>query len=236
VLLAVIRKTYGYGKKEDDISLSQLEKITGIPRTHCCKSLNELVSLNAIIKSKGSFGQVLGINKHYRTWANWDVSWEHWGKGDNQKTSQANSDYQEQPKKAESTKKEPKPKPPKFDWRTLETPSCINRTAWENWNTEREANRKSVSEFSLLAAIEGMTKVHAAGGDVIAAMVASIGWAAFNADWALKAQGKAPQAPQKKVIESRIADFNGNFGSIKKAGSIESTCTVIQEPAQFLTH
>ena len=30
IVLAVVRKTYGYGKKTDDISLSQLAQMTGV--------------------------------------------------------------------------------------------------------------------------------------------------------------------------------------------------------------
>jgi phage replication O-like protein O len=80
VIDAVIRKTYGYRKATDDISLSQLEMMTRIDASNCGKALRELISLNVITKTAGKYGQNLGLNKHYRTWQNWDVSWEWWNK------------------------------------------------------------------------------------------------------------------------------------------------------------
>ena len=89
ILDAVIRKTYGYGKKSDDISLTQIEIMTRLDYSNCGKAIKELVSLNVIIKNEGKYGQNLGLNKRYRTWAGWDASWEYWNKnGEEQPTEQ----------------------------------------------------------------------------------------------------------------------------------------------------
>lgn len=68
IVLAVIRKTYGWNKKMDDISLSQIESLTGIFRTHLSKSINDLVSMKVLLKQSGKYGQMLGINKNYSQW------------------------------------------------------------------------------------------------------------------------------------------------------------------------
>jgi len=50
VLLFIIRKTYGYHKKKDRISLTQFEKGTGLSRPTVVKTLKNLMSRNMIIK------------------------------------------------------------------------------------------------------------------------------------------------------------------------------------------
>lgn len=64
VILAIWRKTYGFNKKEDVISLSQIEKQTGIPKPHICRTIGQLRD-KKIITSKG---EKLGINKRYYEW------------------------------------------------------------------------------------------------------------------------------------------------------------------------
>lgn len=53
VLLAVVRKTYGYGKKSDDVSASQIGELCGMSRNHVTETLNELVAMNVITKAPG---------------------------------------------------------------------------------------------------------------------------------------------------------------------------------------
>lgn len=68
ILLAIIRKTYGFGKKTDDISAAQIGSACGMSRNHVTETLNELQRMNVITKEVGNFGCVIGINKHYREW------------------------------------------------------------------------------------------------------------------------------------------------------------------------
>jgi phage replication O-like protein O len=70
VLLAVIRKTYGYQKKEDDISASQLGTMCKIGRQHVTSALNSLALRNVINKRPGRFGSIVGVQKNYRLWVN----------------------------------------------------------------------------------------------------------------------------------------------------------------------
>jgi phage replication O-like protein O len=69
VLLAMIRKTYGFHKREDDIMAPQLADMTGLDRANVIRTINELVAVGALNKRPGQFGQVLGINKDYESWA-----------------------------------------------------------------------------------------------------------------------------------------------------------------------
>jgi phage replication O-like protein O len=68
VLMTIVRKTYGYNKKRDDMSAGQISSACGIARPHVVKTLGELVGLNVIKKDSGKFGSVIEINKKYRSW------------------------------------------------------------------------------------------------------------------------------------------------------------------------
>ena len=68
VVLAVIRKTYGYGKKVDDLSSGQLALLTGLAATHCRSAVRELAKMRVLVVVPGTFGQVIGLNKDYEAW------------------------------------------------------------------------------------------------------------------------------------------------------------------------
>lgn len=64
VVLAVIRKTYGFGKKLDRITNTQIAAITGIHHTHVCTAKNEMIAMGIVISS----GNQIGINKVISEW------------------------------------------------------------------------------------------------------------------------------------------------------------------------
>jgi len=68
VLLAIIRKTYGYHKKVDAIGNSQLAVMTGLQRTHVARSIRSLIAQNVLICDDSQYKNCIGINKHYQTW------------------------------------------------------------------------------------------------------------------------------------------------------------------------
>lgn len=68
VLMTVIRKTYGYNKKSDDMSASQIANVCRIARPHVVKTLGELAEMRVIHKQSGKFGSVVEINKRYGEW------------------------------------------------------------------------------------------------------------------------------------------------------------------------
>lgn len=71
VVLALIRKTYGWNKKKDRIAGSQLAKLTGIPRAKIPSLLRSLEAKNIIRIEKGGQGRTatLSIKKDHRKWA-----------------------------------------------------------------------------------------------------------------------------------------------------------------------
>lgn len=68
VVLSIMRKTYGFGKKQDDISASQIGAMCGMSRNHATSTLNQLAGLRVITKIPGVYGSVVGINKDYKVW------------------------------------------------------------------------------------------------------------------------------------------------------------------------
>lgn len=69
VLMAIIRKTYGFGKKLDRITNTQISSMTGIHHTHVCTAKNEMIAMNIIVTK----GREIGINKVISEW-NFDIS------------------------------------------------------------------------------------------------------------------------------------------------------------------
>jgi phage replication O-like protein O len=68
VAMAIVRKTYGFNKKEDDLGLSQISEMTGIAKAHVSVAVRELEARRIITRKQGVFGHKLGINKHLKTW------------------------------------------------------------------------------------------------------------------------------------------------------------------------
>ena len=70
VLWVIIRKTYGFNKKMDMISLSQFSQATGITRQNAKRALKSLYSKKIIAVLKKEYRSVVsyGIQKSYKEW------------------------------------------------------------------------------------------------------------------------------------------------------------------------
>ena len=68
IWLFVVRKTYGFNKKSDVISLSQFQKGTRIDRSGVCRILKDLVAWGLLAKK----GSIYAIIKDYSKWV---VAW-----------------------------------------------------------------------------------------------------------------------------------------------------------------
>lgn len=68
VLKAIIRKTYGFNKKADAISLSQFILMTGIKKPNVQRALKKLQKLNIIIQKESPIAHIYSINKDFDTW------------------------------------------------------------------------------------------------------------------------------------------------------------------------
>lgn len=68
VLDVILRKTYGYNKKADHISLSQFVEATGIHKPEVCRALHKLEEMNIIAKSEGGVANRYVFVKNYESW------------------------------------------------------------------------------------------------------------------------------------------------------------------------
>lgn len=67
VIWVIIRKTYGWGKKKAQISLSEISKLTGINRKNVWKTISSLIKKN-IIKKVKSIPAIYSLQKNYEKW------------------------------------------------------------------------------------------------------------------------------------------------------------------------
>lgn len=70
VLDCVFRKTYGYQKKEDWISNSQIVEMTGMKKQNASRALAKLITNNIVIQSDDK----LSLNKNYQEWVSFKSS------------------------------------------------------------------------------------------------------------------------------------------------------------------
>jgi len=68
VFWVLLRKTYGFKKKEDSISLSQFCLATGMKKSNVCRSLSKLLTKNMIIKIDNDKSVKYRIQKDYANW------------------------------------------------------------------------------------------------------------------------------------------------------------------------
>lgn len=68
VILAIIRETYGYGRKEHRISGAQVGRMTGIPREHAARTIATLTRRKVVLNKPHTGYNVLSLNKNYRQW------------------------------------------------------------------------------------------------------------------------------------------------------------------------
>lgn len=80
IVLAVLRKTYGYNKKDDTISNGQLAKATGLARQNVSRTVSDLIERHVLtceeseVVAHGQRLNRLGINKNYEEWLTGDNS------------------------------------------------------------------------------------------------------------------------------------------------------------------
>ena len=68
IVLWVIRKTWGYNKKTDHISLTQFEKALGFSRSIICRRITRLVNKRILVTEKLPSKTLYGFNKHFSEW------------------------------------------------------------------------------------------------------------------------------------------------------------------------
>lgn len=78
ILDVIFRKTYGWGKCADKISLKQFVELTGLPKVRVCRGIQNLLSMNLITKNGNAISHftkngndydvIYGIQKDYDKW------------------------------------------------------------------------------------------------------------------------------------------------------------------------
>lgn len=68
VLDVILRKTYGFNKKNDAISLSQFCLATGLKKQHVDRGITHLIGMNLITKKGDTIANVYSFNKDFDTW------------------------------------------------------------------------------------------------------------------------------------------------------------------------
>ena len=68
ILDVIIRKTYGFNKKEDMISNSQFVIATGLKKPSICRAINALIDKNIVSKKDNKRIPSYQFNKNYHTW------------------------------------------------------------------------------------------------------------------------------------------------------------------------
>lgn len=68
ILVTVLRKTYGWHKKEDEISLSQFQEATTLSRPAVCKALKALVAKCVLVAKQQPGTNIYYFNKDYTKW------------------------------------------------------------------------------------------------------------------------------------------------------------------------
>ena len=67
-LFGVIRLTYGWRKKSDVISASQVAQAAKMDRGHAARALQELAAMNVITRAKIGQRYRIGVQKDYSLW------------------------------------------------------------------------------------------------------------------------------------------------------------------------
>jgi len=68
ILWVILRKTYGWHKKEDAISITQFQKATGLDRRNIFRTLKKLEDRKIVVKNDNSFIKKWAFQKDYERW------------------------------------------------------------------------------------------------------------------------------------------------------------------------
>ena len=68
IVFALWRKTYGWQKKEDFISVSQFQEMTGLNKVRISETIRKLKERNLVTENRNPSSVVYGFNKHFTTW------------------------------------------------------------------------------------------------------------------------------------------------------------------------
>lgn len=157
LMLAYIRKTYGFNKKSDRIADEQIAQLTGLSRQNVNKAKKELLSMNCLFLE----GNKIGVNKEVSAWhfskclqvSNF-VSKLETGNVSKLETGRVSKLETHKRHSLKTTKDNinkppisPKKVSPKFDPLSVELPDWLSAETWSAWVNYRKEIAKAIKSM-----------------------------------------------------------------------------------------
>lgn len=207
VMLAYVRKTYGFNKKTDRIADEQIAQLTGLSRQNVNKAKKELISMNCLFMD----GNQIGVNREVSAWQFskcLQVS-NFVSKLETKNVSKLETHKRHSLKTKENINKppiSPKKVSQKFDPLETELPDWLSAETWLSWVTYRKEIGKSIkSKQSVTQAINVLSRSLEKGytpEEIINQSIAS-GWQGIFEPKTPK--GKPQPRPQHRAMQENFA-------------------------------
>ncbi|MEQ4846475.1 replication protein [Escherichia coli] len=215
VMLAYVRKTYGFNKKTDRIADEQIAQLTGLSRQNVNKAKKELISMNCLFMD----GNQIGVNREVSAWqfskclqvSNFvsKLETKNVSKLETLNVSKLETHKRHSLKTKENINKppiSPKKKSQKFDPLETELPDWLSAETWLSWVTYRKEIGKSIkSKQSVTQAINVLSRSLEKGytpEEIINQSIAS-GWQGIFEPKTPK--GKSQPRPQQRAMQENFA-------------------------------
>lgn len=215
VMLAYVRKTYGFNKKTDRIADEQIAQLTGLSRQNVNKAKKELISMNCLFMD----GNQIGVNSEVSAWqfskclqvSNFvsKLETKNVSKLETLNVSKLETHKRHSLKTKENINKppiSPKKVSQKFDPLETELPDWLSAETWLSWVTYRKEIGKSIkSKQSITQAINVLSRSLEKGytpEEIINQSIAS-GWQGIFEPKTPK--GKSQPRPQHRAMQENFA-------------------------------
>lgn len=215
VMLAYVRKTYGFNKKTDRIADEQIAQLTGLSRQNVNKAKKELISMNCLFMD----GNQIGVNREVSAWqfskclqvSNFvsKLETKNVAKLETHNVSKLETHKRHSLKTKENINKppiSPKKNSQKFDPLETELPDWLSAETWLSWVTYRKEIGKSIkSKKSVTQAINVLSRSLEKGytpEEIINQSIAS-GWQGIFEPKTPK--GKSQPRPQQRAMQENFA-------------------------------
>lgn len=215
VMLAYVRKTYGFNKKTDRIADEQIAQLTGLSRQNVNKAKKELISMNCLFMD----GNQIGVNREVSAWqfskclqvSNFvsKLETKNVSKLETLNVSKLETHKRHSLKTKENINKppiSPKKISQKFDPLETELPDWLSAETWLSWVTYRKEIGKSIkSKQSVTQAINVLSRSLEKGytpEEIINQSIAS-GWQGIFEPKTPK--GKSQLRPQQRAMQENFA-------------------------------
>lgn len=223
LMLAYIRKTYGFNKKSDRIADEQIAQITGLSRQNVNKAKKELISMKCLIVE----GSQIGVNKEVSAWqfskclqvSNFvsksetsnvskletlDVSKLETHKRHSSKDKKDNINKPPIVPRPEEVKSAEKPKAKNFDPMDVVLPECVSAELWASWVSYRRDIKQAIkSKQTVTQALNLLSRCHANGHspeEIINNSIAN-GWTGLFEPKQAKSPVRQNTGPARAVAE-----------------------------------